>query len=89
VIVVATKLDATTDRTRLEKLRDFCAARGLEFHAISSASGEGIPQLVRAMADALDRLAPPEHLQETADDATDLQKSHENESSAPAHPEER
>jgi GTP-binding protein len=60
VIVVATKLDATTDRTRLEKLRDFCAARGLEFHAISSASGEGIPQLVRAMADALDRLAPPE-----------------------------
>ena len=60
VIVVATKLDATTDRTRLDKLRDFCAARGLEFHAISSASGEGIPQLVRAMADALDRLAPPE-----------------------------
>jgi GTP-binding protein len=58
VIVVATKLDATTDRTRLEKLRDFCAARGLEFHDISSASGEGIPQLVRAMADALDRLAP-------------------------------
>ena len=64
VIVVATKLDATTDRTRLEKLRDFCAARGLEFHAISSASGEGIPQLVRAMADALDRLAPPEPSQE-------------------------
>jgi GTP-binding protein len=60
VIVVATKLDATTDRTRLEKLRDFCAVRALEFHAISSASGEGIPQLVRAMADALDRLAPPE-----------------------------
>jgi GTP-binding protein len=64
VIVVATKLDATTDRTRLEKLREFCAARGLEFHAISSASGEGIPQLVRAMADALDRLAPPEPLEE-------------------------
>jgi GTPase len=60
VIVVATKLDATTDRTRLKKLRKFCAARGLEFHAISSASGEGVPQLVCAMADALDRLAPPE-----------------------------
>ena len=27
-MVVATKLDATTDRARLEKLRDFCAARG-------------------------------------------------------------
>jgi GTP-binding protein len=58
VIVIATKLDATTDRTRLEKLRDFCAAKGLEFHSVSSASGEGIPQLVRAIADALDRLAP-------------------------------
>ena len=60
MIVVASKLDATTDRTRLERLRAFCAGRGLEFHAISSATGEGIPQLVRAMADALDRLAPPE-----------------------------
>jgi GTP-binding protein len=89
VIVVATKLDATTDRARLEKLREFCAARALEFHAISSASGEGIPQLVRAMADALDRLAPAEPLRESADDAADLQKLHENESSAPAHPEDR
>jgi GTP-binding protein len=71
VIVVATKLDSTTDRTRLEKLRDFCAAHSLEFHAISAASGDGIPQLVRAMADALDRLAPPEPPQDTVDDASD------------------
>ncbi len=69
VIVVATKLDATTDRMRLEKLRDFCDRRGLEFHAISSASGEGIPQLVRAMADALDRLAPREAPEDPADQA--------------------
>src|SRR5579864_2249587 len=89
VIVVATKLDATTDRSRLEKLREFCAARGLEFHAISSASGEGIPQLVRAMADALDRLAPAEPVRETADAAADVQETHENESSAPTHPEDR
>ena len=60
VLVAATKLDATTDRSRLEQLRAFCAGRGLEFHAISAASGEGIPALVRAMADALDRLAPRE-----------------------------
>jgi GTP-binding protein len=66
VIVVATKLDATTDRTRLEKLRDFCAASSLEFHAISSATGKGIPELVRAMADALDRLTPPEPSPEDA-----------------------
>ena len=71
MIVVATKLDATTDRTRLEKLRDFCAARGLEFHAVSSASGEGIPQLVRAMADALDRLAPHEPVEEAEEGVLD------------------
>jgi GTPase len=56
MIVVATKLDATTDRARLEKLREFTAKRGLKFHAISSATGEGVVPLVRAMADALDRI---------------------------------
>jgi hypothetical protein len=62
MIVVATKLDATTNRDHRDELRDFAAERGLEFHAVSSASGEGIPELVRAFADALDRLpktAPP------------------------------
>jgi GTP-binding protein len=56
MIVVATKLDATTARTQLEELRAFSAKRGLEFHAISSATGEGIVEIVRAMADALDRI---------------------------------
>ncbi|MGB6429031.1 MAG: GTPase ObgE [Candidatus Acidiferrales bacterium] len=59
-LVVATKLDATTDRTRLNRLRDFCAERSLEFHAISAVTGEGIPALVHAMADALDRLPAAE-----------------------------
>jgi len=59
VIVVAAKLDATTNRDRLDELRAFAAKRGLEFHAVSSASGEGIPELVRAMADALDRIPKP------------------------------
>ena len=59
MIVVATKLDATTDRSRLEKLREFSAKRGLEFHAISSATGEGVVELVRAMANALDRIPKP------------------------------
>jgi len=59
MIVVATKLDATTDRTRLEELRAFAAKRGLEFHAISSASGEGVVELVRAIANALDRIPKP------------------------------
>jgi len=60
MIVVATKLDATTDRKHLDELRSFCEKRGLEFHAISSATGEGIVELVRAMADALDRIPKPE-----------------------------
>jgi GTPase len=59
MIVVATKLDATTNREQLEKLRAFAEARGLEFYAISSASGEGVVELVRGMADALDRLPKP------------------------------
>jgi len=56
---VATKLDATTNRDHLEELRAFAAEHGLKFHSISSATGEGITELVRAMADALDRLPKP------------------------------
>ena len=59
MLVVATKLDATTNREHLEQLRAFAVERGLEFHDISSASGEGITELVRAMADALDRIPKP------------------------------
>ena len=59
MIVVATKLDATTNREHLEELRAYAAKRNLEFHAISSATGEGIVPLVRAMADALDRIPKP------------------------------
>ena len=66
MIVVATKLDATTDPTRLEELRAFCTKRALEFHAISSASGEGIVAVVRAMADALDRIPKREPAQAPA-----------------------
>ena len=55
-IVVATKLDATTDRTKLEELRAYCVKHAYEFHAISAATGEGIQELLYAIADALDRL---------------------------------
>ena len=64
MIVVATKLDATTDRTRLESLRDFCKTQNLEFHAISAPTGEGVKELVRAIADALDKI--PRVLDESA-----------------------
>jgi GTP-binding protein len=60
MIVVATKLDAISDRAHLEELRAFAKERGLPFYAVSSATGEGIPELIRAMADALDRIPKPE-----------------------------
>jgi GTP-binding protein len=63
LIVVATKLDATTDRTKLEQLRSFCAEKSLEFHSISAPTGEGVKELVRAMADALDKI-PKEALED-------------------------
>jgi GTPase len=69
-IVVATKLDATTDRSKLAELRAFCEKRGLEFHAISAAAGEGVKDLVRGIADALDKI-PKEELEEEADDSAE------------------
>jgi GTPase len=56
MIVVASKLDATSDRARLEELRRFCAQRALPFHAISAATGGGVRDLVLAIADTLDRI---------------------------------
>jgi GTP-binding protein len=56
MIVVATKLDATTDHSRLSRLRNFCAQRQLDFHSISAATGEGVRDLVLAIADALDKI---------------------------------
>ena len=61
MIVVATKLDATTDRTRLEALHDFCKERKLEFHSISAVVGDGVKDLVRSIADALDKIPRPAH----------------------------
>lgn len=69
MMVVATKLDATTDRVHLDTLREFAARRGLEFHAISSATGEGVIPLVRAIADALDKIPKPARVVLSSDEA--------------------
>jgi GTP-binding protein len=85
MIVVATKLDATTDRQHLEELRAFAKKRGLEFHAVSSASGEGIVELVRAMADALDRIPKPALPVEPEAPIAPSRERDEEEASAAAH----
>jgi GTP-binding protein len=81
MIVVATKLDATTDRTRLEALGDFCKQRGLEFHSISAVAGDGVKDLVRSIADALDKIP-----RAAPDSSQDLpQASAENDENASGH----
>ncbi|HEX8880922.1 MAG TPA: GTPase ObgE [Candidatus Acidoferrum sp.] len=70
MIVVATKLDATTDRRRLEALRAYCKEQSLEFHSISAVAGEGVKELVRSIADALDKI--PRSSLERASDETRL-----------------
>ncbi|HKM82311.1 MAG TPA: GTPase ObgE [Candidatus Acidoferrum sp.] len=71
IIVVATKLDATTDLTKLQELKKFCRQKGLEFHAISAPTGEGVKALVRAMADALDRIPKQELTEDETIEAGD------------------
>ena len=53
MIVVATKIDVAQDESRVEALRAHAAERGLEFHAISSVTGAGLDELVRAMAEVV------------------------------------
>ena len=72
-IVVATKLDATTDRRKLEELRGFCEETGLEFHAISAATGEGLKELLRGMADALDRL-PKQEIRDEVEETEEVKE---------------
>src|SRR6195256_408594 len=74
MIVVATKLDATTDGTRLEALRDFSKRGNLEFHSISAVAGDGVKDLVRSIADALDKIPRPARVS-TLDSAPDSAES--------------
>jgi hypothetical protein len=45
-------------------LRAHCAEQNLDFYAISSATGQGVRELVRGMAETLERLTPAEALAE-------------------------
>jgi GTPase len=73
MIVVATKLDATTDLTKLEELKKFCKKKGLEFHTISAATGDGVKELVRGIADALDKI-PKETVEDEDIEVNELEE---------------
>jgi GTP-binding protein len=53
MIVVATKMDAAQDTERVEALRRMAEEKGLPFQEISSATGQGIGELTRAMGRAI------------------------------------
>jgi len=55
-IVVGSRVDAMSDRSRLEKLRAFCEEQSHVFFAISSQTGEGVDGLRRAMAQTVERI---------------------------------
>lgn len=50
MIVVASKIDACQDRSRLDAVRQKAAEHGMEFHVISSVTGEGLDELRYALA---------------------------------------
>jgi GTP-binding protein len=52
-IVVASKLDLAETRDRLPAARAAFAARGIELHAVSGATGEGTAELMRVVAAAV------------------------------------
>ncbi len=54
-IVVLTKADAVQDAARVERARRRAEALGFPVLEISAVTGEGIPELLRAAADAVDR----------------------------------
>lgn len=49
MLVAATKMDAAQDPDRVARLRERAEQDGLAFFTISSATGEGLPALLRAM----------------------------------------
>jgi len=76
MIAVATKLDATTEQTKLEELKKFCKKKGLEFHTISAATGDGVKELVRGIADALDKI-PKEAVEDEDSEVEEVKEVNE------------
>jgi len=50
MFLIASKIDAARDEESIENLKKLAAEKGLLFFAISSATGQGIPELKFAMA---------------------------------------
>jgi GTPase len=66
-IVVATKLDALDEPERLERLERTARGDGKLFHAVSSATGEGVRELLGRIARSLDEIAASTNIERNAD----------------------
>lgn len=53
--VVATKIDAASDKKRLDLLRKYCKTNHIDFHAVSAATGSGVKELIGYLANVLAR----------------------------------
>ena len=53
MIIVASKIDACQDASRIETVRSRAEEHGLEFHCVSSVTGTGIEELRYAISDRL------------------------------------
>jgi GTP-binding protein len=55
-IVAASKMDALDDPARVEQIRAFCGARGLEVFEISAVTGLGLKEFVHSVGARLERI---------------------------------
>jgi GTP-binding protein len=55
-IVVGTKIDALTDRSRVERLKRYFKEKGYPFFAVSAVTGEGMEELLNFVAQKLKEL---------------------------------
>jgi GTPase len=57
-LILASKIDAMQGSTKLRRLQKFAEVRGMEFHRISSVTGEGIDELKFKVAKLLENALP-------------------------------
>src|SRR5262249_37530304 len=57
-VVAASKMDALDEPARLERLREFCQARGLEMFEISAVTGYGIDDFVNGVGSRVEKNKP-------------------------------
>jgi GTPase len=55
-VVAASKMDALDDKARVESLREFCQARGLELFEISSVTGLGINEFIAGIGAKVEQI---------------------------------